>query len=128
MLNHGTIVLQTSCLSVHRLQSYFINVQRRTIFKLDSPSNLINALSTFHWNVKVSMLNNGKWMLLLTLTFIFVLAAAPARSEDDKIVGGHECKRHSVPYQVSLNAGYHFCGGSLISSEWVVSAAHCYQS
>ena len=32
-------------------------------------------------------------------------------------VGGHECKRHSVPYQVSLNAGYHLCGGSLISSE-----------
>ncbi|KAF7651956.1 hypothetical protein LDENG_00103370 [Lucifuga dentata] len=49
-------------------------------------------------------------------------------AEDDKIVGGYECPRHSVPYQVSLNAGYHFCGGSLISSQWVVSAAHCYKS
>uniref|UniRef100_A0A665TEX7 trypsin n=1 Tax=Echeneis naucrates TaxID=173247 RepID=A0A665TEX7_ECHNA len=49
-----------------------------------------------------------------------------AAAEDDKIVGGYECPRHSVPYQVSLNAGYHFCGGSLISSQWVVSAAHCY--
>ena len=77
-----------SVCTVHRLESYFINVQQRTIFKLVSPSNLINALSTFHWNVKVSMLNNGKWMLLLTLIFIFVLAAAPARSEDDKIVRG----------------------------------------
>uniref|UniRef100_A0A8C3A9S1 trypsin n=1 Tax=Cyclopterus lumpus TaxID=8103 RepID=A0A8C3A9S1_CYCLU len=57
-----------------------------------------------------------------TLVFLALLGA------DDKIVGGYECPRHSVPYQVSLNAGYHFCGGSLISSQWVVSAAHCYKS
>eukprot|EP00064_Thunnus_orientalis_P009706 superscaffoldBa00001249_g9732 len=54
--------------------------------------------------------------------------AAPIDDEDDKIVGGYECRKNSVPYQVSLNAGYHFCGGSLISSTWVVSAAHCYKS
>ena len=47
--------------------------------------------------------------------------------DDDKIVGGYTCAENSVPYQVSLNAGYHFCGGSLISDQWVVSAAHCYQ-
>uniref|UniRef100_A0A8C6RGC6 Peptidase S1 domain-containing protein n=1 Tax=Nannospalax galili TaxID=1026970 RepID=A0A8C6RGC6_NANGA len=28
---------------------------------------------------------------------------------------------NSVPYQVSLNSGYHFCGGSLIHDQWVVS-------
>ncbi|XP_051921514.1 trypsin-3-like [Hippocampus zosterae] len=54
--------------------------------------------------------------------------AAPIDDEDDKIVGGYECRKNSVPYQVSLNSGYHFCGGSLISSTWVVSAAHCYKS
>lgn len=51
-----------------------------------------------------------------------------AAPEDEKIVGGNECPKNSVPYQVSLNAGYHFCGGSLISSQWVLSAAHCYNS
>uniref|UniRef100_A0A3Q3J651 trypsin n=1 Tax=Monopterus albus TaxID=43700 RepID=A0A3Q3J651_MONAL len=44
-----------------------------------------------------------------------------------KIVGGYKWRKNSVPYQVSLNTGYHFCVGSLISSTWVVSAAHCYQ-
>ncbi|XP_075927865.1 trypsin-like [Petromyzon marinus] len=47
---------------------------------------------------------------------------------EDHIVGGYECAAHSQPWQVSINIGYHFCGGSLISSEWVVSAAHCYKT
>uniref|UniRef100_A0A8D2IZS9 Peptidase S1 domain-containing protein n=1 Tax=Varanus komodoensis TaxID=61221 RepID=A0A8D2IZS9_VARKO len=58
-------------------------------------------------------------------------SAFPAQGDeddDDKIVGGYTCSPHSVPYQVSLNSGYHFCGGSLINSQWVVSAAHCYKS
>lgn len=49
-------------------------------------------------------------------------------TEDDKIVGGYECTPHSQPHQVSLNSGYHFCGGSLVNKYWVVSAAHCYKS
>ncbi|XP_053091189.1 trypsin-3-like [Pangasianodon hypophthalmus] len=63
------------------------------------------------------------------LVFLAVLAtvhAAPL-DDDDKIVGGYECQKHSLPYIVSLNAGYHFCGGSLINSQWVLSAAHCYK-
>ncbi|KAM8827317.1 trypsin-3 isoform 1-T1 [Synchiropus picturatus] len=59
---------------------------------------------------------------------LFAAAFAAPIDEDDKIVGGYECRKNSVPYQVSLNSGYHFCGGSLISSTWVVSAAHCYKS
>merc|ERR1712189_107972 len=64
----------------------------------------------------------------ILLALFAVAYAAPIDDEDDKIVGGYECRKNSVPYQVSLNAGYHFCGGSLISSTWVVSAAHCYKS
>ncbi|PIO29396.1 hypothetical protein AB205_0196410, partial [Aquarana catesbeiana] len=48
-------------------------------------------------------------------------------SDDDKIVGGYTCQESAVPYQVSLHAGYHFCGGSLLNTLWVISAAHCYQ-
>lgn len=66
---------------------------------------------------------------LLTRGTSYLPVAFPtfAEDDDDKIVGGYTCAENSVPYQVSLNSGYHFCGGSLISSQWVVSAAHCYK-
>ncbi|XP_008148678.1 cationic trypsin-3-like [Eptesicus fuscus] len=62
--------------------------------------------------------------------FLALLGAAVAfpEDDDDKIVGGYTCRKNSIPYQVSLNAGYHFCGGALINDQWVVSAAHCYKS
>ncbi|XP_059497412.1 trypsin-like isoform X2 [Stegostoma tigrinum] len=62
----------------------------------------------------------------LLVVFLGLAAAAPL--DDDKIVGGYECAKHSVPWIVSLNVGWHMCGGSLISPDWVVSAAHCYTS
>ncbi|XP_048794862.1 trypsin I-P1 isoform X3 [Lagopus muta] len=66
---------------------------------------------------------------LLFVTFVGVAVAFPVSDgDDDKIVGGYTCGRSAAPYQVSLNSGYHFCGGSLISSQWVLSAAHCYKS
>uniref|UniRef100_A0AC11ANT5 Uncharacterized protein n=1 Tax=Ovis aries TaxID=9940 RepID=A0AC11ANT5_SHEEP len=58
----------------------------------------------------------------------FLCSVAFPVDDDDKIVGGYTCGANTVPYQVSLNSGYHFCGGSLINSRWVVSAAHCYKS
>ncbi|XP_075071857.1 trypsin-like isoform X2 [Mixophyes fleayi] len=57
-----------------------------------------------------------------------ILGLSVPIDNDDKIVGGYTCPEDSIPYQVSLNVGYHFCGGSLINTLWVVSAAHCYQS
>ncbi|KAF7474227.1 hypothetical protein GHT09_015063 [Marmota monax] len=65
-----------------------------------------------------------------TFIFLAILGAAVAlpTPDDDKIVGGYTCAKNSLPYQVSLNVGYHLCGGSLISDQWVLTAAHCYKS
>ncbi|XP_074839730.1 trypsin I-P38-like [Carettochelys insculpta] len=66
---------------------------------------------------------------ILVVAFLGAAVALPIDdADDDKIVGGYTCPKNSLPYQVSLNSGYHFCGGSLINSRWVVSAAHCYKS
>ena len=45
----------------------------------------------------------------------------------NRIVGGFEAAPSSWPWQVSFrDYDGHFCGGTLISSRWVISAAHCF--
>ncbi|XP_072841907.2 ovochymase-2 isoform X1 [Pogona vitticeps] len=43
-----------------------------------------------------------------------------------RIVGGNQVQQGSHPWQVSLKRNnHHFCGGTLVSSQWVITAAHC---
>ncbi|XP_010901664.1 coagulation factor IX isoform X2 [Esox lucius] len=48
-------------------------------------------------------------------------------NEDSRIVGGQLEKQGGSPWQVLIHRkdGYGFCGGTLISQRWVISAAHC---
>jgi len=54
-----------------------------------------------------------------------------ARSDDGstiastRIVGGDEAVEDRYSFAVSLQSGGHFCGGSLIARDMVLSAAHC---
>lgn len=50
------------------------------------------------------------------------------RSLNDFIVGGDNARPGAHPWQISLrssNNGRHFCGGSIISDEYILTAAHC---
>ncbi|XP_007230949.1 complement factor D isoform X1 [Astyanax mexicanus] len=67
-------------------------------------------------------------MGFLRLFFTSALLYASLLPEGDCITGGKEAKAHSRPYMASLQlGGKHQCGGFLISSQWLMSAAHCFQ-
>ncbi|XP_042677594.1 chymotrypsin-like protease CTRL-1 [Centrocercus urophasianus] len=52
---------------------------------------------------------------------------SPSVRYSERIINGQNAVSGSWPWQVSLQtrSGSHFCGGSLINKNWVVTAAHC---
>ncbi|KAF5272058.1 hypothetical protein FQR65_LT05040 [Abscondita terminalis] len=63
-----------------------------------------------------------KLFLFVLLPYVVVEA-----SINDRLVGGLEAYDRQFPYQASLrnNLLVHVCGGSIVKSSWVVTAARC---
>uniref|UniRef100_A0A3B3BMU3 chymotrypsin n=1 Tax=Oryzias melastigma TaxID=30732 RepID=A0A3B3BMU3_ORYME len=55
----------------------------------------------------------------------FTLALSQAET---RIVGGQAAAAGSWPWQARLTIRGALCGGSLINSQWILSAAHCFSS
>lgn len=73
-------------------------------------------------------------LLLIALWVTSNISASPAldpldtidRPLDNKIVGGVPILISQAPYQISLQyLSRHTCGGSIMGSRFVLTAAHC---
>ncbi|OCT97565.1 myeloblastin [Xenopus laevis] len=66
--------------------------------------------------------------LLVTLALLWT-SQVNGGSMQTQIVGGREASPNSHPYIASLQLrGRHFCGGSLIAPQFLMTAAHCMEN
>ena len=84
-------------------------------------------------------LNKAKFLMLPSIFTVNYLSLSIFLSSDcgkrppfrkRRVIGGHEAKAHSWPWQAEIQAKrdgkwYHKCGASLINPQWIVTAAHC---
>lgn len=64
-------------------------------------------------------------LLFLTLCVLYATADFNTR-----VIGGEDAKAGQFPYQISLRnrlGNSHFCGGSILNSRFLLTAAHCTQ-
>jgi len=72
-------------------------------------------------------------MMKVVLLVVFAAAsisALPAitKSFPERIVGGTQAVRGEFPWIVQLKRGGHYCGGSIVNENYIVTAAHCAQA
>lgn len=68
----------------------------------------------------------------LVLIIIILIYSLNTFAQEQRIFGGIPIEISEVPWQVSVerhtDVEKHWCGGTIINSEWVLSAAHCYKN
>jgi len=69
-----------------------------------------------------------KLVILLALAAVAVASPFPRtviKQFPERIVGGTQATRGEFPHIVQIKRGGHYCGGSIVNANTIVTAAHC---
>ncbi|NXM68982.1 ENTK Enteropeptidase, partial [Serilophus lunatus] len=117
------------------------NMSSTVLFTGDGPfvnitkgaNNSLIFTKRFVKNIFSKNINWSNKMCYIPLTFFslffFILACGKhlvTQNNGTRIVGGSDARREAWPWIVSLHFNFQpVCGASLVSDEWLVTAAHC---
>ena len=63
--------------------------------------------------------------MLLALKINYLDCGLKGKATDSKIVGGTIVTKGEYPWQALVLPGRTLCGGTVMSSMWILTAAHC---
>lgn len=112
-----------------RKMKFFLVVLLAAVVALAAANNTDIDWSTVrpHWQIKEWQDKHPAHMKIVRDSG--VLDTPVTYGPSGRISGGMEAERHQFPYMVGvvthLTSGNGFCGGSLISRNYVMTAAHC---
>lgn len=75
------------------------------------------------------MLSNIGCLSLTAFGLFIIFANANSWKIESRIVGGSAAVEQQFPYQVAIrdnDNSIHFCGGAIVTSRYVLTAAHCF--
>ncbi|NXE74234.1 ENTK Enteropeptidase, partial [Cochlearius cochlearius] len=88
-----------------------------------------SLIFTKRWSIKTCYIPLKMYNFFFLLVCFLILACGKhlvTQNNGTRIVGGSDARREAWPWIVSLHFNFRpLCGASLVSDEWLVTAAHC---